>query len=158
NQANPPRLPAQAPFCRTLQIYGCVNVAGAKFYRILQSTDQGLNFSAITGLPLNLFTFSGGVPVTFTPDKDGWYPVLANPDDYHPARMILEWPTPLLNQVILKLEIGDQNKNPTASSQSVAIQVDNKTPDAPFTMLSWKFSGEPDSALRNLLIPCPMIK
>src|SRR5262249_10836453 len=112
NQANPPRLPAQAPFCRTLQIYGCVNVAGAKFYRILQSTAQGLNFSAITGLPLNLFTFSGGVPVTFTPDKDGWYPVLANPDDYHPARMILEWPTPLLNQVILKLEIGDQNKNP----------------------------------------------
>ena len=154
---------AQTPFCETLQLYGCVNVGGAKFYRILQSTDGGATLSAITGLPLHLFTFPGGVPVTITPDVNGWYEVLANPDDYHPARMILEWPGQAPGQYVLKIELGDASKNPiplpVGQSAPVAIQVDNTSPQAPFTTLSWKFAGDDDSTLQSLLgIPCPMIK
>ena len=43
-----PRQPAKTPFLQTLQLYGCVNVANAKFYRVLLSNNNGGSFSAIT--------------------------------------------------------------------------------------------------------------
>jgi len=149
---------AQTPFCRTLQLYGCVNVRGAKYYRVLRSNDGGTTFSAITGLSWNIYTIPGGVPVTIAADSNGWYDVLTNPTNFHPERMVLEWPTPPLDQSLLKIEIGDAGKNVIGSSATVAIQTDNTVPTVLFNRLAWKFAGEGDGALRNLLgIPCPTI-
>jgi hypothetical protein len=149
---------AQTPFCWTLQLYGCVNVKGAKFYRVLQSTDGGTTFSAVTGLSWNLYKVPDGHPVTITSDANGWYEVLTNPTDYHPEKMVLEWPTPPIGKSVLKIEIGNASKNHIDWSTPVAIQTDNTHPTVSFTQLAWKFVGEPDNAFRSLLgIPCPTI-
>ena len=153
---------AQTPFCETLQLYGCVNVSiggvDAQYYRVMQSVDGGVTFSAITGLSWNIYTFPGGVPVTIVPDANGWYAVLPDPDAFHPARMVLEWPTPALGLYTLKLQVGDGTKNVIGESATVPFQVDNTAPTPHFTTLSWKFAGAPDSSLVSLLgIPCPII-
>jgi hypothetical protein len=156
------RPPAQTPFCETVQLFGCVNVevegVAAQYYRVLQSFNGG-PYAAITGLAWDIFTFPGGTPVAISADAAGWYEVLSNPDDFHPARMVLEWPTPLLGECTLKLEVADGAKNSIGQSAPVPIQVDNTRPSINFTTLSWKFVGAPDSSLTNLLAaPCPIIR
>jgi hypothetical protein len=154
---------AQTPFCETVQLYGCVNVSvegvDAQYYRVMQSLDGGATYTAITGLSWNIYTFPGGVPVTISPDADGWYAVLPNPDDFHPARLVLDWPTPPLGLYTLKLQVGDGTKTVIAEAAPVPIQVDNTAPTPIFQTLSWKFVGDPDSALVSLLgEPCPIIR
>ena len=158
-----PRPPAQTPFLQTLQLYGCVNVPNAHYYRVLSSTNNGGSFSAITGLQWNIYPLPFGPPHLVSPDIAGWYPVLANPTGFHPANMVLEWPTPTLGKYVLKIEVADAGKNVLpAASNVVAIQVDNTAPTVIFTTLAWKFGTEADSALslpsRNLLVPCPTIR
>jgi hypothetical protein len=159
---NPPRIQAQTPFCGVLNFFGCVNVGGAKFYRLLLSTDGGTTFSAITGLSWNLF-HTNGTPFAVTADSNGWYAVLpdlpaSDPNYLWPEGLVLEWPTPLLGQSVLKIETSNAAKNHIAYSKPVGIQSDNTYPTVLFTNLAWKFVGEPDTALRNLLgIPCPTI-
>jgi hypothetical protein len=157
------RPPAQTPFCETVQLYGCVNVAvggvDAQYYRVMQSIDGGATFTAITGLSWNIYTFPDGAPVTISPDADGWYAVLPDPDDYQPARLVLDWPTPALGQYTLQIEVGDGSKTVIGQSANVPIQVDNTVPTTTFTTLSWKFVGAPDSTLTSLLgLPCPIIR
>jgi hypothetical protein len=126
------------------------------------STDDGATFSAITGLQWIIYPVPVGPPQLVAADADGWYPVLPNPDDFHPARMILEWPTPAIGKHVLKVELGNAAKNPIQTSPVVAIQVDNTAPTVVFNTLSWKFASEPDSAFslpgRNLLVTCPTIR
>jgi hypothetical protein len=162
-----PRPVAKTPFCYTIQLYGCVDVNSAVFYRILQSIDNGANFSAITGLSWNNYLSAGGSPIPIVADSSGWYPVNPiNPITSAPAprntlefpNLLLDWPSQDGNNV-LKIELGDAGKAHIADSPNVAIVADNSAPSAPFSKLSWKFVGEPDSALRDLLgIPCPLIK
>lgn len=152
---------AQTPFCETVQLFGCVNVevdgVAAQYYRVLQSFKGGA-YTTITGLAWNIFTFPGGVPVAISADTDGWYEVIPDPDDYHPARMVLEWPTPTLGDYTLKIEVADGSKNPIGQSAPVPIQVDNTAPSITFQELSWKFADAPDSSLVSLLgQPCPVI-
>ncbi|MGQ0645931.1 MAG: hypothetical protein ACT4P7_00080 [Gemmatimonadaceae bacterium] len=160
-QPGGPRPAAKTPFCGTLQLYGCVNLPGAVFYRVLRSTDNGATFAPITGLPRVLHPTGGGAPVIETP-ADGWYTVLADPAALHPARMLIEWPTPSIGKNVLKVETGDGAKSPLATSAPVAIQVDNTAPNVVFNKLAWKFATEPDSAFllpeRDLLVPCPTVR
>jgi hypothetical protein len=157
-----PDAPAETPFMGVLQLYGCVNVANAAFYRVLLSTDNGATFSAITGLSWNIYPFPVGPPLTVTADASGWYPVLPNPTDFHPARMVIEWPTPALGKHVLKIELGNPAKNPIGQSAPVAIQTDNTAPLVTFNTLKWKFSSEGDAAFnlpgRDLLVTCPTIR
>ncbi|MEP6730738.1 MAG: hypothetical protein ABJE10_08875 [bacterium] len=164
NKPKPPMLPrpvAETPFLGVLQLYGCVSVPGAAFYRVLASTGGG-PFTAITGLSWNIYPIPFGPPHTVTPDASGWYPVLPNPNDFHLGNMVLEWPTPSLGKYTLKLETGTPTKAHLGFGNVVAIQVDNTAPNVVFTKLSWKFSTEPDTMLddpsRNLLVPCPTIR
>jgi hypothetical protein len=161
-----PRGVAQTPFCWTLPLYGCVDLKNAQFYRVLQSADNGTTFSAVTGLAWNNYRAIGGGPIPITADANGWYEV--NPHDAMMVvvprnqlafqSLILDWPTPSLGKTVLKLEIADGAKNVLASSPNVAIQSDNTAPTVVFSRLAWKFVGESDAALRNLLgIPCPTI-
>jgi hypothetical protein len=137
-------------------------VSNAQFYRVLLSTDNGVSFSAITGLHWNIYPFPVGAPVTVTADSSGWYPVIPNPTDFHPARMVIEWPTPTLGKHVLKIEVGDAAKNPIGTSANVAIQTDNTAPNVTFNTLKWKFSSEGDGAFdlpgRDLLVTCPTIR
>jgi len=155
------RPPAQTPFLETLQLYGCVNVLGAKFYRVQLSSDNGATFSPITGLAWNIFPLPSGPPKNVFADGSGWYPVLPNPDQFELGNMVLEWPTPLLGKYLLKVELGDLNKNVLPNSATVAIQVDNTAPTVIFDTLRWKFASEPESAFnladRDLTVPCPTI-
>jgi hypothetical protein len=157
-----PLAPAETPFLGVLQLYGCVNVLSAQFYRVLLSTDNGATFSAITGLQWNIYPVPVGAPVTVAADSNGWYPVLPNPTDFHPARMVIEWPTPSLGKHVLKIEIGDAGKNPIGESATVAIQTDNTAPSVTFNKLKWKFSSEGEGAFdlpgRDLLVECPTIR
>ena len=157
-----PRPLARTPFHGTLQLYGCVNVPKAQFYRVLASTDNGATFNAITGLSWNIYPIPSGSPHLVTPDANGWYPVLPNPTAFHPDNLVLEWPTPTLQRTLLKIEVGGPAKNHLMYSGVVAIQTDNTAPTVHFDMLAWKFASEPDSAFglpgRNLLVPCPTIR
>ena len=158
---------AKTPFCRTLQFHGCVDVQQAKYYRILRSDNGGTSFSAIAGLAWNNYHQTGGAPIVISADSNGWYEV--NPvdsssntiprQDLEFPNLLLDWSTPLLGQSILKLETGDASKTHMAYSESVAVQVDNTRPSVNFSKLAWKFVGESDSALRELLgNPCPTIR
>jgi len=161
------RPPSKAPFCRVLQFHGCVDVQQAKYYRILRSDNGGTSFSVITGMAWNNYHQTGGSPILISADSNGWYEV--NPvdsssntvlrQDLEFPNLLLDWPTPSLGQSILKLETSDTAKAHLAYSANVAIQVDNTRPSVNFAKLAWKFIGEPDSALRNLLgNPCPTIR
>lgn len=160
------RPPAQTPFCGNLQLYGCVDIQKAQYYRILRSIDNGASFSAITGLSWNNYKNTGGAPIVIHADSSGWYPV--NPVDGGGAtvsrsalefpNLLMDWPTPAVGKSILKLEIANASKANIAFSATVAIQADNTAPAINFTQLMWKFVGEPDSAFRSLLgIACPTI-
>ncbi len=158
-----PRPPARTPFLGTLQLYGCVNVPKAGFYRVLLSDDGGTSYAAVTGLTWNIYPIPSGMPHPVAPDAAGWYPVLANPEDFHPAHLLLEWPTPTRGRFLLKLELADAAKTPLAlASNVVAIQVDNTAPTVQVDRLAWKFTTEPDAAFalpgRNLLVNCPTIR
>jgi hypothetical protein len=156
------RTAAKTPFLQTLQLYGCVNLPGTSFYRVMQSIDGGTTFTPVVGQSWNIYPIPFGAPVTITSDSAGWYAVLPNPDNFHPARMVLEWPTPAIGQYVLKIELGDNAKSVISSSATVAIQVDNTAPVIIFNTLAWKFSSEPDAAFgfpgRDLLVPCPTIR
>lgn len=154
---------AKTPFFGTLQLYGCVNVPNAKYYRVLASTDNGATFNAITGFSWNIYPIPFGIPHLVSADINGWYPVIPNPADFHPAHLVLEWSTPSLGKIVLKIEVADVGKVVLPLlSNIVAIQVDNTAPTVTFDTLAWKFASEPDSAFnlsgRNLLVPCPTIR
>ena len=157
------RPPAKTPFLGTLQLYGCVNVPKAEYYRVLLSADNGVSFAAVTGLAWKAHPFGAGAIVNMTPDPSGWYKTLANPDDYLEGHMVLEWPTPTLGKYLLKIEVADIGKAPLPlASNVVAIQTDNTVPDVHFTKLAWRFEGDPDTAFdlpgHDLLVPCPTIR
>lgn len=164
----PPLLPAarpaaRSPFLGTLQLYGCVNVPKAAFYRVMLSADNGANFSPVTGLSWNIYPIPPGPPHPVFADGLGWYPVLADPAAFHPAHLLLEWPTPLLGKHLLKLELANAAKASLGiASNVVAVQVDNTAPEVIVNRLAWKFTTESDAAFalpgRNLLVNCPTIR
>jgi len=159
---------AETPFFGTLGLFGCVDVQNAIYYRIEQSTNGGATFSAITGLHWNNYLSVNGTPVPIVADTNGWYPVRP----LHPVNaapiprgslelptLVFVWPTPLLQKTILRIELGNNAKGHMNYSTPVAIQSDNTAPTINYTRWSWKFAGEPDTSMRNLLgIACPMIK
>jgi hypothetical protein len=161
-----PRDPAKTPFCGSLQYYGCVDVNGAQHYRVLQSVDDGTTFTAVTGQAWNNYSNVDGHPIPISADANGWYavkpfdPVTSSQiprSGLEFPNLVLDWWTPD-GRNIVKIELGDAAKNHISESATVAVQADNSTPSVSYRTLSWKFVGEPDSALRNLLgIPCPTI-
>jgi hypothetical protein len=163
NRPKPVRDPAQTPFTGVLQLYGCVNVPNAAYYRVVAQLDGSGNFSPITGLSWNIYPLPSGSPHLVTADSDGWYPVLPNPGGFHPANMVLEWPTPALARMGLKVQLANAAKVPLAvESPVVAVECDNTAPSVTFTKLAWKFSSDDDSHFNdvghNLLVTCPTIR
>lgn len=160
NEALPLPL-ATTPFSRTLQLYGCVELRGAAFYRIQYSVDNGATFQPFVGLtwPLNRPTPPWQIwPVS---DGQGWYPVIPATENWNPPNLLLEWQTSTAGKYVLRLELGDGAKSVIATAPDVAIQIDNTAPTVVFDQLAWKFASEGDAAFglpgRSLLGICPTI-
>lgn len=162
-----PNPAAETPFWGAIAFSGCVDVQNAKYYRVEQSTDDGSTFSPITNMSWNNF-LPDGTSIPITADANGWYPV--NP--IHPGTgnpiprntlalpsLVFDWGTPLLQKTVLRVEIASATKVHIAYATPVAVQSDNTAPVLTCTQLSWKFTNELDSALRDLrLVDCPLIK
>jgi hypothetical protein len=168
--AQPLREASGAPFYGTLSLSGCVDVLGAQYYRIMQSTDQGATFSPVLVSPWpNIDTQNNNTPLMIASDPNGWFAV--NPVDQMNnvvprshlllPDLILMWQTPQLAQSLLYIEIADGSKNPinTPKPKMVAIQTDNKFPDVAFNEILWKVSGADDNTLQPLpLLTCPLVQ
>ncbi len=159
-----PKPLAATPFARTLQLYGCVEIPGASFYRILYSIDDGATFTPFVGLTWPLNRAIGGPPWQIWPtsDSDGWYALVPAAQNWHPPNLLLEWATAAAGKYVLRLQVADAGKNVIAPpAPDVALRIDNAYPTVVFDQLAWKFASEPDSAFtlpgRNLLGICPTI-
>jgi hypothetical protein len=165
NPLDPPGDPnlTETPLTRTLQLYGCAEIPGASFYRLLYSYNGGAQVP-FTGLSWNLYRMVSGslqvLPVSA--DGAGWYPVIPSADNWHPHDMLLEWPTGAEGRYEITLQLGDAAKAPLPATHTVSIHVDNSAPNVTYQRLRWKFSTEGDAAFnlpgRNLLGVCPTIR
>lgn len=160
----PPYGLASIPYARTLQLYGCVEIQGASFYRVQYSTDGGTSFTPFVGLSWPLNRALGGPPWQIWPtsDANGWYPIIPASENWFPPNLVLEWPTSAAGEYILRLELGDGAKNVIApAAPDVAFRIDNTAPSVVFDKLAWKFTTESDAAFnlpgRSLLGICPTI-
>ena len=149
---NPPRVggspagarnpPATAPYCQTLQLYGCADVGGAAYYRLQYTfTPPGsATASAATpfkGLSWPLYREVGGILQSLWPvaDPNGWYPVLPDSDGWFPGNLLLEWDTTgFANGLyVVWVETADSAKNFIVASASVGLRVDNSPPVVTYT-------------------------
>jgi hypothetical protein len=157
-----PRPDAETPFTGTLQLYGCTNIANARYYRVSHSEDNGATFSVFTGVNWPLHRLDGGPLESTHVDPTGWYDVITATGVYHEERLLFEWSTPPIGKYVLKVEVADSTHTVIGTSATVALQIDNTAPTVAFTKLAWKFQSEAatafDRADRNLLIPCPVIR
>jgi len=159
--------PGFAPFTGTLQLYGCTEVDGAAYYRLVYTyTPPGGSptiSTPFTGLtwPLNRlvgFVLEEEWPVA---DANGWYPVIDPSDGWNPNSMVLEWDT--VNSPInanglynITLEVADGSKTLLASSSAVALLVDNTIPAVSYSAL-WSFTPDFSSGTPVATNDCSII-
>ena len=91
SEAPVPGPSATAPFHSVVQLYGCNRTDGAQFYRLLYSFN-GSAAVPFTNLAWYIYPWAGA-PHHVVPDAQGWYPILSDPMDWHPANLLLNWPT-----------------------------------------------------------------
>jgi hypothetical protein len=157
-----PRPAAKTPFLGTLQLYGCVNVHGRE---LLPRDGQHRRRRELLGdhrAGWNIYPIPPVRRTRCRPTRR-LVPGAAEPEDFHPANMVLEWPTPPLGKIVLKIEVGDATKTRWRSSRT-SSRSRSTTRRRPCCSTSSHGSSpsEPDSAFglpgRNLLVPCPTIR
>jgi hypothetical protein len=157
--ADLPLDPADAPYCGTLQLYGCVEIGNAAFYRLLYRQDGGPQVP-FTGLSWPRHRVVGGSLQTVweTADANGWYLVRPSAQGWHPARLLLNWPTGgFANGTYqVTLQTGDNAKNVIQAGPPVSFRLDNTAPLARFVQLRWRVSGGAWSPPLELV--CPVIR
>src|SRR5258708_311818 len=126
-----PDTPANAPFMGTLQLYGCNQFEGGQYYRLLYSYN-GAAPVPFTNLAWYVDPFPGpGAPLHVVPDAQGWYPILAVPDDWFPPHELLDLPTGAFPDGLydVTMEIGDAAKNVIFTTpNAVPFFLDNSPP------------------------------
>ncbi len=136
-----PDTPANAPFMGTLQLYGCNLFEGGQYYRLLYSYN-GAAPVPFTNLAWYVDPFPGpGAPLHVVPDAQGWYPILAVPDDWFPPHELLDWPTGAFPDGLydVTMEIGDAAKNVIFTTpNAVPFFLDNSAPQPLFLSLAWR--------------------
>lgn len=158
---------AQSPFYGVVPIYGCVDVGTkATQYRVLDSFNGG-PFLPI----LNQAWWVTRLNTTGTlteyhhvvPDPAGWYDLIipkgANPHDWEPQKLVLDWNTHQAGtgKHVLKLELGSGGVPlaPQPATDTVAFQVDNTYPVTTFNIEYRKNGIGP---FLPLAFPCPVVK
>lgn len=148
---------ATAPFCRTLQLYGCSAVGKAAFYRVRYAF-SGAGPTPFTGVSWPLYRVAGGILQTHwaSADPAGWYPVINPADNWSPPNLLFEWATSGYANGLYKLDvqIADAGKAVLATSAPVGIRTDNSHPLAEFIGLRWRVSG---GVWHDLSLICPVI-
>jgi hypothetical protein len=141
--------PSTAPYCDTLQLYGCTNIDGAAYYRLRytyrapgSTTPSAL--TPFTGLTWPLYLEVGGSleeqwPVS---DANGWYPVIDPSIGWFPGNMVLEWGTNAFPDGLytIQLEIADGSKSLLATSTPVGFAIDNSVPAVTYSAI-WSFNS-----------------
>ncbi len=150
---------SSAPFMGTVQLYGCNQYPDGAYYRLLYSFN-GAAPQPFTNLAWYLDSFPGpGTPLHVTPDTQGWYPILASPDDWMPPNELLDWPTTVFPNGIydITIQIADATKTVIFTSpEPVPIQVDNSVPQPLITSLAWSLSPSGPWTTFPTLI-CPIV-
>ena len=143
--------PSTAPYCGTLQLYGCTYIDGAVYYRLrftytAPSTVTPSALTPFTGISWPLYLEVGGVLQEQWPvaDANGWYPVIDPSIGWFPGNMVLEWPTYNYADGLytVQLEIGDGAKNTIATSAAVGFMIDNSIPKVTFFNAIWSFNSD----------------
>jgi len=154
-----PDTPSTAPFMGTVQLYGCNQLPGGQYYRLLYSYN-GAAPVPFTNLSWWLDPFPGpGAPLHVVPDAQGWYPILADPNAWWPPNELLEWPTSQFpdGRYDITMEIGDAAKAVIFTTPSaVPFLVDNAAPAPQFLTLAWRVAG---STIWNFFpnLICPVV-
>lgn len=155
---DPPQ-PADTPYCGTLQLYGCVEFPNVAHYRLRYRQNGGPQVS-FTGLTWPLHRVVGGALQTVwqAADGDGWYPVRPVAEGWHPARLLLNWPTHGFADGLYEvtLETANAAKAVLPAAAPVSFRIDNSRPSAQFTSLRWRTLGGAWSAPMELV--CPVIR
>lgn len=142
--------PASAPYCDTLQLYGCNQVDGAVYYRLRYTyTAPGSTTASaltpFTGLTWPLYREVGGLLQTLWPvsDAQGWYPVIPVSDGWFPSPLMLEWGTTSFADGLysIQLEVGDASKSILATSAAVGFTVDNSYPKSTYSAI-WSTASD----------------
>ncbi len=159
NLADPlPNPLAEAPYTRTLQLYGCNHQPGAVYYRLRYAFNGGAPVP-FTGLTWPLYRIVGGVLQTLwpAPDAAGWYPILPDADGWFPVHLLLNWPTGAFQDGLytVELQLGNGAKAVINTSASISFRIDNSAPLAQFTELRWRVAGGVWSPPLELI--CPVI-
>ena len=140
---------AQTPYNGVLELFGCTNIAGAAFYRVLD-TDASGKESAIVGMHWQLATDSGPDPThDVVSDGQGWYPVLTaaqRANVQNGEDLVLEWKTGALDgRHELRIELADAGKvtlkGVTAFSEPVVLMIDNHAPRVEMSQVRWRHAG-----------------
>jgi hypothetical protein len=154
-----PLAPAEAPYCGTLQLYGCAEIGGAAHYRLLYRQDGGPQVP-FTGLTWPRHRVTGGALQTVweAADGQGWYPVRPGAEGWHPANLLLNWPTGSFANGLYEvtLQTGNAAKAVLATAPPVSFRLDNSVPTAQFLQLRWRVAGGIWSAPLELV--CPVIR
>ena len=153
-----PAAPAATPFCGTLQLYGCNHQPGAAFYRVKYSFDGSSDVVFFN--PWQLVRWTTFLEIrNVTPDGAGWYPIIDDADGWLPSHLLMNWPSAQAGQYRVHLEFADASKNYLGSatdSASVTLNVDNTSPVANFTSLSWRVAGS-NAVPTPLELTCPVL-
>jgi len=148
----PPGTLATAPFTGVLQLYGCNQRAGAKYYRVLYAfTPPGGPTSAVTpflNLTWPLWRWVGSPGhleiLNVSPDTLGWYDIIPDSDQWLPSHLILNWPTGSTGLYQVQMEFANAAKNVIGGSQTppIGIYVDNTGATSAITEIRWRVQGE----------------
>jgi hypothetical protein len=147
--SDPQVSPGNAPYAGTLQLHGCHDIGGAKWYRLLYSRD-GAAEAAFTGLQWYAPRLTGPPwlrHVVAAPD--GWYkvPTASELDDLVFSHWLLNWPTTSYpnGTYDVRLELADAGKTtlpaPAGFSAPVRLAIDNSVPTVQFSQLRWRTPG-----------------
>jgi hypothetical protein len=156
-EAPTPGNSATAPFRATVQLYGCNRYEGAQFYRMMYSFN-GAASVPFTNRAWYIYPWGGGPAHHVVPDAQGWYPILNNPGDWHPANLLLDWPTSQYPNGLysVSMQLGNASKAVVQTTASVPFRVDNATPNGQFTSLAWRVQGSTTWTYFPSLV-CPVV-
>lgn len=157
----PDQLLAVTPFAGTLQLYGFNQRPGARYYRLRYQYKQSA-VSTFSDHSWEVFRWTGSPAQleiqTVTPDENGWYEILPESENWLPGYLLLNWPTKDYQDGLyqVSLELGNESKHVTHSTNAIGVPVDNALPVAAISTLAWRLKGSAD--WRTLSLTCPVIR
>ncbi len=164
----PASLLATAPFTGSVQLYGCNEHDGAKYYR-LRHKYNGSTAQTFTGHSWKVVRWVGSPghleSKVITSDTNGWYEILPTTEEWLPSHLLLSWPTTGYQNGFydVYMELANNGKSVIHTTSEIGVRVDNTWRGnntagsvARFTVLKWRHKGE--ITWHSLMVSCPVIR